>query len=272
MSLKETNLYIQAAPLPATFEGSPQDFFVALIRRMKILSPNGTNFIFIGDIEPTSNVGPWLKGGTQWYVWDDTIKRYVPLDISASETRWFWTGNSTPPSTPPFFWLQTTKDPTDQDPSLGSAIGWLIFDGSNWVRFNSIVESGATRPANPTELQMFYDSSIGVLIWWERGAWRTVSGVPGDVKFVGYETLTDALRFNPGWEVLGNENQSLRGRIPMSAAKDAGASPETVLTVGTNLTARAAFETFGEEHGVKIDDTSTARYPGQLALWTLIKT
>lgn len=274
MALKPTNLYIQMAQLPATFKGSPQEFAAALVRRMEILSPNGTNFIFIGDVEPTSNVGPWLRGGTQWWVWDDTIKRYVPLDISPSEKRWYWISASTPPSTPPFLWMRTTTDPTDQNPSPGSAIGWYEFDGTNWVPFNSIVNFGPTsaRPSTPTDFQQFYDTDLGVLIWWERSAWRTVSGVPGDVKFVIFETLADALRFNPGWAVFGENNQSFRGRLVVQAAKDAGASPETVLSVGPNLTARGALDTFGEDHGVQINDASTLRYPGQIALWTLVKT
>jgi hypothetical protein len=274
MSLKATNLYIQLAALPATFKGTPQDFAAAMVARMKILSPNGTNFIFIGDVEPISNVGPWLRGGTQWWVWDETIKRYVPLDISASETKWFWLGASTPPSTPPQVWLRTTKDATDQDPSHGSPIGWYVFDGAGWVPFNSVVFSGPTssRPASPTDYQQFYDTDIGVLIWFERGQWRTVSGVPGDVKFVIYEVLTEALLFNPGWEVFGAGNQSFRGRLIVQAAKDSGTSPETSLTVGPNITPRAALETFGEDQAIKVDGASTLRYPGTIGMWCLVKT
>ena len=274
MALKQTNLYIQMAQLPATFKGSPQDLSVEMVRRMKILSPNGTNFIFIGDVEPTSNVGPWLRGGTQWWVWDDTIKRYVPLDISASETRWFWISASTPPSTPPFLWLRTTTDPTDQNPSPGDAVIWYEFDGTSWVPFNSVVRSGSTaeRPTTPTDFQQYYDNDIGVLIWWERGAWRTVSGVPGDIKFVVFETASDAQLFNPGWEIFGAQNQTFRGRLFVQAAKDAGSSPETVLSVGPNITARGALETFGEGDGVQSNGASTLRYPAQIACWTLVKT
>lgn len=274
MALKPTNLYIQMAPLPATFKGTPQDFAVAMVQRMKILSPNGTNFIFIGDVEPISNVGPWLRGGTQWWVWDETIKRYVALDISASETQWFWLGASTPPSTPPQVWLRTTKDATDADPSHGSAVGWYVFDGIAWQAFNSIVRSGTTalRPASPVEYQQYYDTDIAVLLWWERGQWRTVSGVPGDVKFVLYEVLTDALRFNPGWEVFGAGNQSFRGRLIVQAAKDSGTSPETSLSVGANITPRAALETFGESDGIQINVASTLKYPGTIGMWTLVKT
>src|SRR6267142_2793394 len=232
MALKATNLYLQMAQLPATFKGSPQAFADAMVARMKILSPNGTNFIFIGDVEPISNVGPWLRGGTQWWVWSDTIKRYVPLDISASETKWYWFGNSTPASTPPQVWLKTTKDATDQDPSHGSPIGWYVFDGTNWVAFNSIVFSGptASRPVTPAEYQQFYDTDIAVLLWWERGSWRTVSGVPGDIKQVVFEVLTDALRFNPGWDVFGAGNQAFRGRLTSMATKDSGVAPETDLS------------------------------------------
>ena len=274
MALKPTNLYIQMAPLPATFKGSPQDFAVAMVQRMKILSPNGTNFIFIGDVEPISNVGPWLRGGTQWWVWSETIKRYVPLDISASETRWYWMGASTPTSTPPQVWLKTTKDATDQDPSHGEPIGWYVFDGTSWNPFIGIVLSGSTanRPGSPVEYQQYYDTDIAVLIWWERGQWRTVSGVPGDVKFTIFEVLTDALRFNPGWVVVGAGNQAQRGRLIVQAAKDSGTSPETVLTVGANITPRAALETFGESDGIKIDNASTLKYPGTIAMWALVKT
>jgi len=273
MALKATNLYLQMAQLPATFKGSPQAFADAMVARMKILSPNGTNFIFIGDVEPISNVGPWLRGGTQWWVWSDTIKRYVPLDISASETKWYWIGNSTPASTPPQVWLKTTKDATDQDPSHGSPIGWYVFDGTNWVAFNSIVFSGptASRPVTPAEYQQFYDTDIAVLLWWERGSWRTVSGVPGDIKQVVFEVLTDALRFNPGWDVFGAGNQAFRGRLTSMATKDSGVAPETDLSVGANITPRAALETFGETNGLQTNGASTLKYPGTIALWTLVK-
>jgi hypothetical protein len=272
MALQDTNLLVQAAKLPATFEGSPQDWADALVKRMKIVSPNGTNFIFIGDVEPTSNVGPWLRDGTKWYVFDPNIKRYVPLDISDSETKWFSVGASTPITSDPPVWLRTTKDQTEADPSIGSPIGWYIFNGAGWVPFLGIVTSGNTqnRPANPVEFQQYYDSDISALIWWERGDWRTVSGIPGDVKFVAYNTLDDALTHNPGWILLGAGNANLRGRYLLQAAANADGSDP--LTVSPNVAVRKAFETFGETDGVKIDGTSPVPYPPSLALWTLVKT
>lgn len=254
MSLQATNLLIQMGKIPATFLGKPQDFADEMVRRMRILSPSGTNFIFIGDTEPTSNVGPWLKGGTQWYVWDDNIKRYVPLDISASETKWFHVGLTIPATSTPPVWLRTTKDQSESDPSIGDPIGWLIFDGTNWVPFNSVVQSGPTtaRPTSPVDLQQFYDSTISVLIWWERGAWRTVSGVPGDIKVVGIAFLSDALAGNPGWELFGASNQAFRGRYVSQATKDLNG---TDLTTSPNVAHRQSFETFGETDFVAINDS-----------------
>lgn len=274
MALQDTNLLIQASALPATFRGTPQDFLSALVRRLKIVSPTGTNFIFTGDTEPTSNVGPWLKDGTKWYVFDETINRYVPLDISDSETVWYHIGASTPEDSVPNVWLRTSRDATESDPSNGVPIGWYLFNGTAWEPFVGIVPSGATadRPANPEPFQQFYDTTISCLIWYERTQWRTVSGVPGDVKHVAFETLTEALAANPGWDVLGASNQSFRGRILLQATQDSGATPETVLTVGSGVTPRGAFETFGGDVGLEIDSTApTVFVPAQMALWTLVK-
>jgi hypothetical protein len=274
MALQDTNLIIQMAQVPPTFQGTPQKFAALMVRRMKIVSPSGTNFIFIGDVEPSSDVGPWLKNGTQWWVYSTGLKRYIPLDISASETKWFHVGLTTPTTSTPPVWLKTSKDQTDIDPSIGSALGWYVFDGANWVSFIGLVESGTTaqRPASPVQYQQYYDTTISCLIWFERAQWRTVSGVPGDIKQVSFEVLTDALASNPGWELFGASNQDFRGRGLWQATKDPGASPATDLTTSPGVAHRAAFETFGETDGVKMDAASTVPYPPGIALWTLVKT
>lgn len=270
--MQDTNLIVQAGQLPATFRGKPQDLFREIIRRIKIVSPTGTNFIFIGDVEPTSNVGPWLRDGTKWYVFDNETKRYVPQDISDSETVWYQVGVNAPATSEPPVWLRTTKDKTEADPSIGNPLGWYVFNGTNWVPFNDIVLSGATanRPTDPLEFQQFYDTDISALIWFERNEWRTVSGVPGDVKYVAFETLVEALTRNPGWQVLGEANQAFRGRILTQATKDAdGSNP---LTLGSNVVARGAFEIFGGDVGLEIDASApTVFYPPQMALWCLVK-
>lgn len=273
MALKSTNLILQMGAIPPTFVGTPQELADEIVKRSKIVSPTGTNFIYTGDVEPTSNAGPWLKGGVSWFVFDTDTKRYVPLDISESEKTWYNIGVSTPADATVPVWLRTTKDPTDTDPSVGVAIGWYVWNGTSWAPFNGIVLSGdtASRPASPIALQQYYDTDLEVLIWYERNQWRTVAGLPGDVKAVAFETLTEALRFNPGWEVFGASNQAIRGRYISQATKDSGTSPVTVLTVGAGVAERAALETFGETDGVQINSSSDVPYPPSLALWHLIK-
>jgi microcystin-dependent protein len=146
MSLNATNLFIQASPIPATFKGAPNDLFTEMIKRMRILSPSGTNFIYVGDTAPSSNVGPWLKGGTQWYVWDPATKTYVPQDISASFTSAFHIGNSLPPSTNPTVWLKTTKDATTSSPlDFGNLVRWFGWNGALWVAPHNQPPSGNDR-------------------------------------------------------------------------------------------------------------------------------
>lgn len=255
------------APVPLTFNGTPQQWAAEMVRRMKIVSPSGTNFIYIGDQEPTSNVGPWLKDGTKWYVWDETTNRYIPQDITDSEKTWFWMGKTTPTDIDPPVWLKTTDD----GPNFGRPVSWYVWNGTNWVPFVGIVPAGATadRPSNPQDFTLFYDTDISVLLWYERSAWRTVSGVPGDIKHVAFETLAEALLYNPGWELLGASNQSWRGRYLMQAAEDAGGG--SAVSVGSGVAVREAHEVFGETDGVKMSATSAVPYPPSIAFWTLVK-
>lgn len=145
MALFNTNLIIQGSHLPATFKGTPDDLFVAMLERMKIVSASGVSFFVVGDIEPSSNLGPWLKNGTQWWVFDAELKRYVPLDISASETRWFQVGATTPTTADPPVWLRTTNNPTEAEPSIGTPIAWYLFDGTTWIDFTSLKDRSVTQ-------------------------------------------------------------------------------------------------------------------------------
>ncbi len=273
MALNATGLLIQMGSIPVTFEGTPQQLADEMIRRMRIVSASGVNFIYIGDVEPTSNVGPWLKNGNEWWVFDEDLKRYVPQNLESAQQDWYSIGNSNPTDVDPPLWLRTTRDPTEADPSYGQPIGWYQWNGTSWVPFNSIVLSGPTanRPASPEPYQQYYDTTIGALIWFESSQWRTVSGIPGDVKMVAFETLTEALDANPGWVLFGASNQSIRGRWISQATKDSGADPETDLSVGAGVAPRAAFETFGETDGVSIDSSSDVPYPPTIALWHLLK-
>jgi hypothetical protein len=256
MALQATNLILEMAKLPADFIGSPQDLADVMVRRTRIVSPSGTTFLFTGDVEPNSNVGPWLKNGTQWWVFSSSTKRYVPLDISASFIPAFWAQSSTPSSSNPPVWLRSTLDPTDINPNRGEPIGWYEWNGTNWVPFNSVPRNGGTlaRPGSPVDFQQYFDTDINCLIHFERGLWRTVSGTPGDLKYVAFGKLADALTANPGWDLFGASNQNQRGRIIMqAAANDDGSNP---LSVNPNLAQRKAGEVFGETDFVAINNST----------------
>lgn len=144
MALNPTNFVIQASQLPATFVGDPNAFFRAMIERMRIVSPTGVSTFVISDVQPQSNQGPWLKGGTQWWVWDEDLKTYVPLDISQSETQWFQTGSTIPTVVDPPVWLKTTSGVTQPGPSNGTPVGWYLYNGTQWVGFTELIAKEVT--------------------------------------------------------------------------------------------------------------------------------
>jgi hypothetical protein len=271
MSLQKTNLVIESAPIPQTFSGKPDELRKSIVERLLIKSPGGTAFITISDNEPNSNVGPWLKEGNKFYVYDEVTKRYVPLNVDDSVDDELQISESTPTTSTPPVWLRTIG---------GQPVTWYFWNGTVWTPGMNIVQSGPTanRPTSPFNLQQYYDSTISCLIWWERGAWRTVAGVPGDVKIVQTELLSQALTQNPGWKVLGAAQQSWRGRYISQATADS----EQTLTVPLGVASRNARETFGETDGVSLDghlhggaglgaDASPVPYPPTIALWHLVK-
>jgi hypothetical protein len=163
--LQSTNLIIQGAQLPAAFKGKPNDLFQAMLERMRIVSPFGTSFFVISDTMPTSNQGPWLRGGVAWWVFDPNLKTYVPLDISASETHWYQVGSDTPSTANPPLWLKTapTTPPsaTAAEPTEGTPIAWYLFDGSTWVILPVLIDdrSLTNRKFDPARTAFFGTAS-----------------------------------------------------------------------------------------------------------------
>jgi len=241
--LRKTNLVIVAAPLNPDFEGDPQEFFDAIVERLEIQSPVGTNFFVVGDVEPSTNLGPWLRGGTAWFVFDETLGRYVPLDISESLPQFFVVSDSepdAPEAEDAKIWIRTFNN---------RVVSLYFWTGVEWRPSSGIPPSGPTsdRPVSPLDLEQFFDTDISVLIHWERGDWRTVAGSPNDVKFVTSATLAEAITGNPGWEYIGEASQDRRGRVLGIATKDQGATPTASYTTASGVTTRASDDIAGEE-------------------------
>jgi hypothetical protein len=68
----------RVSPLPPDFRGTPQAFMEAIVERLSLDTLEQLALITIGPVAPTSDIGPWLKNGTTWYVWDAGTGAYVP--------------------------------------------------------------------------------------------------------------------------------------------------------------------------------------------------
>lgn len=173
---------VETAVLPSTFEGTLADF-VALLPTLLTVRPDQewTSFV-VGTTMPTSNVGPWLKvtaTGGEWWVWSTTDSTYVSLTVKLPDI------------------------PDNSIPATVLVDGTLAeskFDATLAAKLNAIrVGTSAQRPLTPSEGYQYFDTTIHVHLVYERSAWRTASGSPGDTKHVKATSLAEALNKNPGW-------------------------------------------------------------------------
>jgi hypothetical protein len=93
----------------------------------------------------------------------------------------------------------------------GVPIGWFSWNGTEWEQMPVDVVSGDTahRPAG-VQGQQYFDTDIKTQLVFDRGIWRTVTGCPGDVKFVrscynggngiADPSMAQVLTANPGWD------------------------------------------------------------------------
>lgn len=88
MAASPTRLIVRGAPLDPNFKGTLNQFYRAMLDRLEVLSPFGQLQFQVGGVKPTSNVGPWLKDGNEWWVWDESLKDYVPITIAPEALGW----------------------------------------------------------------------------------------------------------------------------------------------------------------------------------------
>lgn len=110
--------------MPANFKGTPQQLLDAMVARLSAESETEVAVFVTGSVEPSSNVGPWLKDGVSWYVWDDVTGSYIPQTIPTSSLG-YSIGSDTPDNTIYRFWIQTTVG--------GSPLALKIYYSGSWV-------------------------------------------------------------------------------------------------------------------------------------------
>jgi len=104
----------------------------------------------------------------------------------------------------------------------GAPLGWFSWDGTAWTKQPETLRRGTTaeRPTGSEGL-LYFDTTINAALIYERSAWRTLAGTPGDTKFVKAATLSEALTRNPGWI----EDEDARGRVIGGAGEGSGLTP-----------------------------------------------
>lgn len=74
-----TTFNVSVGALPEGFCGTPQQLAQAIADRLIIQVQQNLSSFVTGSIAPTSNVGPWLKDCTDWYIFDDATGGYIPV-------------------------------------------------------------------------------------------------------------------------------------------------------------------------------------------------
>lgn len=166
----------------------------------------------------------------------------------------------------------TEPDATDRDKvwvkkdeSSDRALGLFVYSGG-WLQIPFIVPSGANEPASPKKGELFYNTALKALrffdgtSWttnlWPSGTtasrpesvpvnylyfdtdiarllrmtaqgWTTFDGGVGDVKMVDFADSEAALSNNPGWSIFG----AMAGRFPLGVSEDITAQTEGGVTL-----------------------------------------
>lgn len=138
MAVNRSGFEIEVGTLPEDSELTLNEFLQALPDLVTVVLNEGFSTFVTGATAPTSNQGPWLKDGLEWWVWDDTLGRYRPQQLE-EEFRKIYIQSFDP------FVKDDINNPNPDDP----------LEGSLWYR---------SRSSDPTE---FLDLSLFV-----NGAWR----------------------------------------------------------------------------------------------------
>lgn len=113
-----------AAPIPATFVGTPQQFLEAIAERLVLEAEDELTFFVTGSVAPTSNVGPWLKDGTTWYVWSDDAGEYIPEILDSKSLRYIVSLDE-PDAADYTFWIEIDAD--------GDPVAIKTYNDGNWI-------------------------------------------------------------------------------------------------------------------------------------------
>ncbi len=142
-------LTFRLSPLPAQ-NMTPQQFADALVARLTAESTNTISFFAAGSVAPTSNVGPWLKDNTTWYVWSDSLGMYVPQTINSAALGYTAQQAPGPDHTVYTFWIQLD--------GAGKAQSIQYYSGGAW---HDIYEDKFASYSTTTQMNTAIAAAVG---------------------------------------------------------------------------------------------------------------
>lgn len=152
---------VSAGTLPPNFTGTPQQFLDAIAGLLLVAPVEDWNSFVVGSAAPTSDVGPWLKDGTEWWVWSAGAGAYVPVVANALTLRRF-IGSTTPSNVDYDVWIQTDGGGVPQ------AI--KIYSGGSWVDVYAATLSGYVAKATADVQYPKWNVGIGTNQFFVAGA------------------------------------------------------------------------------------------------------
>ena len=99
-----TPIQFIAGSLPTGLKGTLQDIFNAFVDNLQgYIDPSAStsgNFLpgQIGGSQPTTDVGPWLKNGTEWWFWNPGTASYAPQSDALPIGGIIYWGGTSPPA------------------------------------------------------------------------------------------------------------------------------------------------------------------------------
>lgn len=163
---------VTAEPMPSNFRGTPQQMLEAWIDRIR-LSADNASFV-ISDVMPTEDQGPWLKNGTQLWVFNGTT--YQPLDVSESLDPEIFVGEDEPDPGVYNLWFRLDGS---------TVVGLFAYLGGAWVTQDTGLAPKSIQTIHIANLAVtedkIADGSVGLaalansipLAKWEGGAANT---------------------------------------------------------------------------------------------------
>lgn len=231
------NFYVRAGALPPNFDGTLPEILQAFAERLVVVADKRYNSFVVGTVEPANDQGPWLRiyenGRAAWHNYLVDTGRYSPVEAFVEPP--YQVSTNAPDAAPADeedgqppaarLWFQT-----DDTGAHRTSYWWT---GTAWKVLGLQIPTGpfTERPAMPRQGEKFFDTTLHVELIYDRGKWRTVSGSPGDIKFVRAGTIGEALLKNPGWEEFFEaRSRSLVGATPVGEVPGDNLKPHAIET------------------------------------------